>query len=127
MKQYDATLVFITASSMMKSQLLAIVKKTDVILSKRKIDSEILWRLEPLSGESSSVSEQIKSITSVISKKSLQEQRGLFKEVYFDVVIDYDSYTCSLKLPNECLQNMTKLCQDISVEITCYPTKFTEF
>jgi hypothetical protein len=127
LKQYDATLVFITASSIMKSQLLAIVKKTDVTLSKRKIDSEILWRLEPLSGESSSVSEQIKSITSVISKKSLQEQRGLFKEVYFDVVIYYDSYTCSLKLPNECLQNMTKLCQDISVEITCYPTKFTEF
>ncbi len=121
MKEYDISLIFITSSSIRKDQLTELFVKKDLQLSSRETDTGLLWRLEALSDKNESLSDQIKFITSVTSHSLLADNKELFRDIYLDIAVFYDTYTCSVNLSGDCLRLISELWPEIDMEITSYP------
>ncbi len=124
MKEYMVSLVFITHSSVKEDQMLKIFNSSKIELSCRDVNTDKLWGLKLDMDNKESIIEQIESITSLINTNALANSDKLFKSVYFDIGICYDTFTCTVGLKNDLLKKIFDILPQINIEITCYPTDF---
>jgi len=99
-KEYMVSLIFATSSSVEEDQLLRLFDSNQIELSYKRVDTEILWGLKSNADNKESIDDQIKSITSKLNKSAIVDSDDIFKKVYLDIGVCYDTYTCTVSLSN---------------------------
>lgn len=126
MKEYTVSLNMISDISLEEDQITATMKGKKVFISQRELKEGVLWSIESSSGKDASIQEQIKDLSGLFNYKKLDRTFGLFRKVYIDIAVYYDTYTCSVSLSNSIIETVTKFFPLADIEITCYPTDPTE-
>lgn len=90
-------------------------------LSSRKLRDGTLWRLESDFGDSPSIAESIEVLFAMVSPAKV---RGPGIRAYLAIAVYYDTATCSVEIPRECIAMLQG--SEITIEITCYPTSDQE-
>ncbi len=122
MKEYNVSLNLVTDFSVKEEHLLNFFENKDLLLSHKKIDSGVLWIIEPFLKKDDSVTDQIISISELILPNLLEKHKDIFKRIYIDIAVFYDTYVCSVNFTGECLRYISGIYPETDIEITCYPT-----
>ncbi|WP_124327401.1 hypothetical protein [Desulfonema ishimotonii] len=122
MKNYRTSLNIITSPDTNIDQVAQLLGTCPSNLTHRIIDIGILWQLKSDLEANAFLSEHIKSTISFVSGNISSASVNFIKKIYFDIVIFYDTFTCSLSLENKYIKQILSINSEIDIEISCYPT-----
>jgi hypothetical protein len=88
----------------------------------RKLKKDILWSLESHLGGKATLADHVKAIFKKIPVIVLEGKR-FPTSAYINVGVLYDTYTCSVGVPADCVSLLEK--HGLGMEFSCYPTDFT--
>lgn len=111
----------VTDSSIAENEIKKILDD-DTTLTNREMDHKMLWRIESPLDEQESILIHIRKIISNMSIAKMKEIEKAILEIYFDIGVMYDTFTCSTLLTSECIDTIHKFNEKAGVNITCYPT-----
>ena len=122
MKEYKVTLNMISDTSLTEDKIRAILNETKTVVSQRQIKDGILWSVGSSLCKDEPILEHIKELSCLFHLELLSSNTSLFKKIYLDIAVLYDTYTCSLSLPKSCIDTIAYNFPFVDLEISCYPT-----
>jgi hypothetical protein len=92
------------------------------VFIQKEFEDYMLWRAESKLGKSATLEEHISTILELIPMSFLpyKNKFQVFKGVYINVGVFYDTITCTVEIPYKCVEMLEKL--GVGMQISCYPS-----
>ncbi len=125
MKQFIVSLNLVTSNSIKKKQIVNIFERDNYNLTDRELRSGKgrLWRIESTLDDSEPLFNHLDSIVSAISLKELLNCKSFVENIYFDIGVLSDTYTCTVDFPFKAIKCIADFYPGIELSVTYYPSE----